>query len=226
MKDLIKKYDIFQSLSPSDLSILARAAMMKELKKGEYLCHEGEKATHLYLLTQGKLKVVKHTSFGKDVILDIYAKGEMFLMEGVFDAEPQPASAVAAEDSMVLLIEKRTFVRVMDQNPMMTRAVLSEMAHKMRGLTDQITDLSVGKVDYRIANLMLKLGHKIGEEEGDQVKLNIHLSRQDIADLTGTTIETAIRTMSRLAKQEVVKTTKDSILILDRHRLEDIAAGF
>jgi len=226
MKRILKKYELFQSLPPADLSALARVAIIKQVQKGEYICYEGEKMANFHLVYSGKIKVVKHTTFGKDVILDICSDGEVFLIEPIFDGEGYPASAVAVEDSSVLLIDRRKLVRYMDQNPKMMRTALKEMANHMRTLNTQIKELSVGKVDYRIANMMLKLGEKIGErDQQGQVRVAISLSRQDIADLTGTTIETAIRTMRRFAKQDLVETTKDTILIKDRDGLEDIAVG-
>lgn len=225
-RNLLKDYEIFQSLSPSDVTSLERVAVLKEIKKGEYVVHEAERASHFHLVRKGKLKIVKHTTFGKDVIIDIATTGEIFLIEPIFDDDYYPASAIAVEDSTILMIEKRTFIRMMNQNPKMTRLALKEMAGKMRVLNSQIKELSVGKVDHRIANMMLKLAEKIGEErEGGKLYLDIALSRQDIADLTGTTIETAIRTMSRFARQNLLETTKNSILIKDPTGLLDVAEG-
>jgi CRP/FNR family transcriptional regulator len=225
-RNILKNYEIFQSLSPSDTTSLERVAILKDINKGEYVVHEAEKASHFHLVNKGKLKIVKHTTFGKDVIIDIAAAGEIFLIEPIFDDEFYPASAVAVEDSTILMIEKRTFIRMMNQNPKMMRLALKEMAGRLRSLNAQIKELSVGKVDHRIAKVMLKLAEKIGEEQADgRLFMDIALSRQDIADLTGTTIETAIRTMSRFAKQNLLETTKTSILIKDPTALNDIAEG-
>jgi len=225
MREILNQYELFNFLPPGELAILAKNSLLKDYKKGDYVCHEGEAAANFHIVVSGKIKVVKHTSFGKDVILDIFTKNETFLVEPLFDDDSYPASAVAAEDSTILLIEKRTLLKFMERYPKMMRVMLKEFSHKMRELNTQIKDLSVGKVDYRIANRMLKLVDKVGQWSGGQVRVDIQLSRQDIADLAGTTIETAIRTMSRFAKDHVLQTTKDSIVILDPDRLEDIAAG-
>ncbi len=227
MKEILKKYDIFDPISPIDLGLLARMAVLKEYKKGDVICHEDETCSHFHLLHRGKVKIVKHTSVGKDVILDIATSGERFMEEPLYDGGKYPASVIAAEDSSVLMIDKTTFQRVTGQYIEMMKIALRGLGQRLRSQQELIRELSVGKVDTRIANMMLKLGEKIGETSGDgQIMMHISLSRQDIADLTGTTIETAIRTMSRLSKKEILKTTKDSIHILDRDQLEDIAAGF
>lgn len=226
MKEFLMQYELFSELSPSELNALARVSGLKHVGKGEYVCHEGTQASSFYLIHDGMVKVVKHTNFGKDVILDIYISGEMFLLEPVFDNQLYPASAIAVEDTTILTIDKRKLVRYMDQNPRMMRLALKEMASRVRRLNSQIKDLSVGKVDYRIANIMLKLGEKIGKEDIEgKIKIDISLSRQDIADLCGTTIETAIRTMSKFAKNDIMKASRNSIVIMDRDRLVDIAEG-
>ncbi len=226
MKEILKKYEIFSFLSPADLSALARLGTIKRVNKGDYICHEGERASHFHLVHKGKVKVVKHTAMGRDVILDIFTEGELFLLEPIFDEGEYPASAVATEESEILMLEKRNMMQFMERYPKMMRHALKEMALKLRELNTQVKELSVGKVDYRIANMLLKLNEKIGQDEpGGRRVMSISLSRQDIADFTGTTIETAIRTMSKLAKQDVLKTTKNSIEILDFDRLEEIADG-
>jgi len=226
MKAFLRKYELFQELSPSEMNALARVSGLKHVKKGEYVCHEGTKAASFYLIHDGMVKVVKHTNFGKDVILDIYIAGEMFLLEPIFDNELYPASAVAVEDTTILTMDRRKLVRYMDQNPKMMRLALKEMAGRVRRLNSQIKDLMVGKVDYRIANIMLKLSDKIGKEDVEgSIKIDISLSRQDIADLSGTTIETAIRTMSKFAKKDIMKASRNSIKIMDRDKLVDIAEG-
>ena len=90
----------------------------------------------------------------------------------------------------------------------------------------KIKELAAGGVEYRIAHLLLKLADRIGVEgKNDEITIPILLSRQDIADLVGTTVETAIRVMSRWRKMEIVTNDKRGILIRDRDTLEDLAAG-
>jgi CRP/FNR family transcriptional regulator, nitrogen oxide reductase regulator len=90
----------------------------------------------------------------------------------------------------------------------------------------KIKELAAGGVEYRIAHLLLKLADRIGEEAtADGITIPIVLSRQDIADLVGTTVETAIRVMSRWRKMGIVVNDKKGIIIRDRETLEDLAAG-
>jgi CRP/FNR family transcriptional regulator len=82
-----------------------------------------------------------------------------------------------------------------------------------------------GRVEARFARLFLKLAEQIGRQERGGIYVAMPLARQELADLTGTTIETAIRIMSRWQKEDVVRTEKDGFVILDRHALEGVATG-
>lgn len=226
MKHLLYQYDWFKMLSPGDIASIAARSKLKDYGKGDYLCHEGETASSLFLIHTGKVKLVQHTILGRDVLLDIATAGELIMLEPLFNGSEYPVSAVATEPVNVIQVEKRAFRLLLDKYPELTKKCLQELAQRLTNLTTQISELTIGKVDYRIANMILKLGDKLGQPDlKGRVRLDVALSRQDIADFTGTTIETAIRTMSRLVKAKVVESTKDSITILDVDKLEDIAMG-
>ena len=98
------------------------------------------------------------------------------------------------------------------------------LTQRLVELTNRLTELSGGRVEARIARLFLKLGENMGRAGRDGMVIPMPLSRQELADLTGTTIETCIRIMSRWGKEEIVRTEKDGFVILDRATLEELAA--
>ncbi len=223
MSSRLQGFALFDGLSPEELSAIDRYVVQREYKKGKTIFHEGEKTTHLYMVDSGKVKLVKHTPQGKDVIVDIGATKDTLSLEPIFDGEGYPTSAVAVEPTNVLLLDRRQLLKFVEQFPIILKNSVRIVSSRSRDLYRHIKELSVGKVDSRIANLILRLGEKIGRDDQDKVKIDIHLSRQDIADFTGTTVETAIRTMSRFAKTGLVKTTKNWIVIENREELEQVA---
>jgi CRP/FNR family transcriptional regulator len=96
------------------------------------------------------------------------------------------------------------------------------LSFRLIELTQRIAEVAGGRVEERFAHLFLKLGERLGRAEGKGVAIPLRLSRQDLADLSGTTIETAIRVMSRWGKQGVLLTEKDGFVIPDRAALERI----
>ena len=103
--------------------------------------------------------------------------------------------------------------------------MLSGLTLRLIELTRRLAELTAGRVEARFARLFLKLATQIGKPSRGGIFVAMPLTRQELADLTGTTIETAIRTMSRWQKDDVVRTEKDGFVIVDRPSLETAAEG-
>lgn len=227
MHDIISKLPLFAGLPLKEQISVAKWFVTRRYKRGEALFHEGEKVSHLAFVYQGKLKLMKHTPQGKDVILDIAMPYEAINLETVWGDGMQFASAFALEDTSIALVERQVVRRLAESFPVMQKAALDILAVRSMHQLDLITELSVAKVDSRIAATLLRLGTKLGQnEQSGAIRIDVHLSRQDIADLSGTTIESAIRALSRFGKENLIATTKDRILISDRESLADIAGLF
>ena len=105
----------------------------------------------------------------------------------------------------------------------MVRGLLVGLTHRLVELTDRLTELSGGRVEARLARFFLKLADDMGQRRPDGLFIPLTLSRQEIADMIGTTIETSIRIMSRWGKEDVVRTEKDGFVVVDRSALESVA---
>ena len=112
---------------------------------------------------------------------------------------------------------------MLEQHPSLVRGLLVGLTHRLVELTARIAEVSGGRVEARFARLFLKLGGQVGRPQANAVFVPMALSRQELADLMGTTIETAIRIMSRWNKQNVVQTKPDGFLLIDRAALERLA---
>ena len=107
----------------------------------------------------------------------------------------------------------------------MVRGVLTGLTTRLVELTRRITELTGGRVEVRFARLFLKLADQMGRPDRGGVFIPMPLSRQELADLTGTTIETCIRIMSRWGKDEVIRTDRDGFVLVDRPALETLAGS-
>jgi CRP-like cAMP-binding protein len=105
----------------------------------------------------------------------------------------------------------------------MVRGLLIGLTHRLVELTNRLTELSGGRVEARLARFLLKLADDIGQPRDDGTFIPLALSRQEIGDMIGTTIETSIRIMSRWGKQDIVRTEKDGFVVVDRAALEAVA---
>jgi CRP/FNR family transcriptional regulator len=123
-----------------------------------------------------------------------------------------------------VVIPRARFFRLLEEHPSLVRGLMLGMTIRLVELTNRLAELSGGRIEPRFARLFLKLAREMGRQERGGLFIPLALSRQELADMTGTTIETGIRIMSRWGKQDVVRTEKDGFVILDRRTLEDVAA--
>lgn len=223
--DLLGKLEIFRRLSVEDRSRLAEAAQQVEFAKGERIFLEGDASDILYTVVRGRVKVFKTTSAGSDVILEIFGPGAPIGAVAVFEGNPYPASAIAHQEAACLAIPRDTFFRLLEEHPSMVRGLLVSLTGRLMELTRRLAERTGGRVEQRLARFLLKLAEEMGRPTADGISIPLPLARQDLADLTGTTIETAIRVMSRWNKQGIVRTESGGFTILDRQALEEVASG-
>lgn len=224
-EDLIGSIPLYRRLPPEERRRLAAVARVKRYGKGELIFSEGDPADVLYTIASGRVKIFKTTPAGKDVILEIFGPGDPFGAVAVYEERPFPASAMALEETVCLLVHKRDFFALLESHPTFVRSLLLTFTHRLVDLTNRLAELSGGHVEARLARLLLKLADQMGRPTPGGVYIPLHLSRQELADFIGTTIETCIRIMSRWGKEGIVRTEKEGFVVTDRGALEEVALG-
>ena len=222
--ELLRRLPFFRRLSAPLRQRVAEVARIKPHDRGELIFSEGDPSDAFMVIVDGRVKVYKSTPAGKEVILEIFGAGDPLGAVAVYEGAPFMASAVALEPSRVLSIEQRAFFRLLEDDPALVRGLLSGLTIRLAELTRRLAEVSGARVEARFARLFLKLCDQIGRAERGGVFVPMALARQELADLTGTTIETAIRIMSRWQKEEVLLTEKDGFVVVNREALEDAAA--
>ncbi len=202
---------ILAPLRGEDRAALDPICELKAYEKGAVLFEEGAPALFIQFVFVGRVKIVKAAP-DRDLILEILGPGEPVGAVAVFEQRPYPASAIALEPSGTIAIPEREFFRLVEKRPEITRRLLAGLTMRLMALNRRLADMT-GSVEYRAARLFSTLAERAGREHADGIFVPIHLSRQEIADLAGTTIETAIRIMSRWQKEGLVETEKDGFLI-------------
>ena len=222
--DLLRRLPFFRRLSTQLRARVAEVARIKPHERGELIFAEGDPSDAFMVIVEGRIKVFKSTPAGKEIILEIFGAGDPLGAVAVYEGAPFMASAVALEPSQVLSIEQRAFFRLLEDDPAFVRGLLSGQTIRLAELTRRLAEMSGARVEARFARLFLKLCDQIGRAERGGTFVPMALARQELADLTGTTIETAIRIMSRWQKEDVMHTEKDGFVILNREALEEAAA--
>lgn len=224
-EEVLRRIPLFRRLTPADRARIGEHARLKQFARGEDLFREGDPGDALLVIVEGRVKIFKSTASGKQIILEIFGAGEPLGAVAVYEAMPFPASALALEDTSCIRVEARDFYRLLEQHPVLVRGLLSGLSLRIGELTRRLTELSGGRVETRFARLFLKLAEQMGRQAQGGTFVPMPLQRQELADLTGTTIETCIRIMSRWEKDNVIHTGKDGFVILDRDEIEAVAAS-
>ena len=215
----------FRRLTPALRARVAEVARLKSYDGHQLIFAEGDPSNAFIVIVDGRVKVFKSTPAGKEVILEIFGAGDPLGAVAVYEGAPFMASAQTLEPTRILQIDQAAFFRLLEDEPKFVRGLLSGLTIRLAELTRRLADLSGSRVEVRFARLFLKLCDEIGRPDRGGIFVPMPLSRQELADLTGTTIETAIRIMSRWQKEDVVHTEKDGFVVLDRDPLEAAAAG-
>lgn len=224
--DKLRTFKVFAEVPASRLASVARETTELALERHELVWNEGDTCRYLFFLLSGRVKIIKHSETGKDVIIEIYGPQDAIGETSVLVGSAYTTAAVCLSETRLLCVPRSEILNLLETVPGMALRSLRGMARRQRMLMQKIKELAAGGVEYRIAHLLLKLADRVGEDEtSNGITIPIVLSRQDIADLVGTTVETAIRVMSRWRKMGIVTNDKRGILIRDRETLEDLAAG-
>lgn len=213
---------LLSALRKDDRAALAPLCRLRGYEKGETIFHEGDPAGLIHFLVLGRAKIVKAAG-GRDVILEILGPGEPVGAVAVFERKPFPASAVTLEGSSILSIPEREFFALLEKRPEMLRHLLAGLTYRLMMVNKRLADMT-GSAEYRAARLFLTLGDRVGTPQGGGVFVPLTLSRQEIADLIGTTLETAIRLMSRWQKDAIVLTDKNGFTIPDVKALRELTS--
>jgi CRP-like cAMP-binding protein len=222
--ETLAKVSLFRRVSVEDRERLQSVASVRDYDRGDHVFHEGDPSDYFMVVLTGRVKVYKHAPDGHDVILEMFGPGGPLGAVATFESRPFPASAAALEPTTCLLIPRPAFFAMLERHPSLVRGLMSSLSLRLIELTTRLGELTGGRVEVRFARLFLKLADQLGRPERGGLFIPLSLSRQELADLTGTTIETAIRIMSRWGKDGVLRTEKDGFVLLDRAALETFAA--
>lgn len=212
---------LFQSLRPAERESLRPLVRLKSYEEGDTIFREGDAAVWFHFILGGRVKIVKMTPDGRDMILEIFSAGDPVGALAAYEEREFPASAVALEATTLLSLPRQDFFATLASNPLLARGLLQGLTRRMMELTRKLADRS-SRVEYRVARLFLTLADRLGRAEHRGLIIPLSLSRQEIADLVGTTQETAIRIMSRWNKEGLVLTEQDRFRIPDAKKLEQI----
>ena len=224
MIENLKKTEIFKDLQDEELNEIAPYIREKSFMKREMIFSEGDPPDFLYIVKDGKVKVTKLSHEGKEIILEIISPYDFFGGIAVIKGFPYPANAVPMDDTTVWMISRNNLLLIIDRFPSLMYSLTMSLGDRMRVSHETLKNIALERVESRIASLLLKLSDKMGKQADEGLLIDMKLTKQDIADMVGTTVETAIRTMSKLKKSGYISEKGGRILILAREGLASLGS--
>ncbi len=220
---ILRANPLYRRVAEEDRRRLAEVSRLEAFERGAVIFSEGDPSDVLFTLVDGRVKIVKLLPAGKEVILEILGPGDPLGAVAAYEERPYPASAFALEHCSCIATPRAAFFRLLETCPSLVRGLLVGLSFRLIELTQRIPEVAGSRVEARFAHLFLKLAERMGEASPAGTWIPLNLSRQDLADLSGTTIETAIRVMSRWGKDNLVLTEKDGFVLVDREALSHLA---
>lgn len=221
---VLRTVPLFSALPERDWLSVAHMLGERCYDQDEYIFFEGDPPEALYVVWAGRVKLLRHSREGRDVVLDVIGPNRLLGEMSVFEGAPYDSTAQAMEPTAVISIARHDFLSLLRRFPRLSLAVIAELGRRLRSASDLVHSLAVERVAQRIARMLLKMADAAGvpAPEGGTL-IDVTLTRQDVADMAGTTVETTIRTMSRFRRKGIIATKRGRVIILDRDRLEALA---
>ncbi len=221
MKDIemLKKLTVFSGLSHEDLEKISEISVERKLRKNMPVFMEGEPGEAFYYVKSGKVKIYRTYEDGREHIVHILGEGDVFGEATLFSGIAYPASASVYEDSVIGAIRNSDLERLILQSPGLSLKIIKLLTSKLVQAQYKIRDLTFNDVFSRTAAQLLKLAGDHGKQSDKGIVINIPLSRQELAEMAGTTRETVSRVLSKFRKEKSIAEQEERIVILDLEKL-------
>jgi len=214
---------IFCELESLSLSDVSKHKVTNIFKKGQTLFVEGNPPFGLYCVATGNIKISKMSAEGKETIVRLATMGDIIGHRSIFTDQYYSATATAMEDSSVCFIDKKYILKLVREQPSVACSLITKLGRDLGAAENKLSSFSKKNVRERVAELLLLLKESHGILEDHGWRLQLKLSREEMASLVGTATETLIRFVSELKDEGVIEQDGKSIVILDEEKLIEFA---
>lgn len=213
----------FNGMEREALADMLAGAKPLRHPKGAYIFREGEAAHSFFLLLDGYVRVVKLAPDGEQVIVRFIASGELLGIAKAIGRDSYPANAVAAADCVLLAWPSRSWDGIVAAHPGFATNTYAMVGKRLLDTQDKVVELATERVEQRVANAVLNLARQTGKQTDEGTLIDFLISRQDISEMTGTTLHTVSRLLSNWESKGLIKSGRQRITLVDSHTLATLA---
>ena len=212
---LLKKIDLLGSLSDEELFKISAMFVIKKVNKNEIVLYEEDTNNFMYMVLSGELKVVQAGAGGNEMIVAIHHAGQFFGEISLIDGKTSPAAVIANRESIIALISKKDFYALLANHSKVFHNLLQIMCLRLRDSWEKLRMLTLRDPAERIRSLFLTLSDTSAERLPEGILLNVKLTHQNIADMTGLTRETVTRILRKWQSTGVITVMEGKIIRLN-----------
>ena len=217
--DIALAAPLFAGLDDDAAKTLVATMTPLELARGDVLFHEGEPGDRLYVVREGKIKLGRRSSDGRENLLAVLGPGEMFGELSLFDPGPRTATATVVADAVVLELGHADLVQWLQERPAVAQQLLQALARRLRRTNEALADLVFSDVPGRVAKALLDLSTRFGETVDEGIRVAHDLTQEELAQLVGASRETVNKALADFASRAWLRLDGKSVIILDPERL-------
>lgn len=219
---ILRQLPFFKSLPDQAIEAVNTLFRAEAYEAGQFLYYAGDPAVKLYVIAEGQVKLLRHAPAGQEVIVNMLVPGEFFGSLPILGETTHADTAQAHASGCLLTITAEHFQDILQQHPGVSLSLLEIVSARLREAREIIQRLSASPVESRLAATLIKLAAKIGQDKDGKLLIQMPLSRQDLAEMTGATIETVSRSMSQFQKQGLIESGRRWVAITDLEGLEAV----
>jgi CRP-like cAMP-binding protein len=217
--DVLRQAPLFSGLDDEAAESLGSSMSSSQLRRGDELFHEGDSGDRLYVVTDGKVKLGRTSADGRENLLAILGPGQMFGELSLFDPGPRSATATAVTDCDLQSLSHDDLNTWLTNHSNVARALLHQLAARLRRTNDVVADLVFSDVPGRVAKALIDLSTRFGRKADDGIHVHHDLTQEELAQLVGASRETVNKALADFAMRGWLRLEPRSVVILDPERL-------
>ncbi|MFN7103967.1 MAG: Crp/Fnr family transcriptional regulator [Pseudorhizobium sp.] len=222
-KRTVSKFALFENMSDDSLEKLLTHSLSRRVPPGEAVFEQGAMATHFFFLLHGRLKVTQVTAGGQQIIVRVVHPGDLFGFARALQRSDYPGTATAAVDSVALSWPTQMWPDLIDHHPKLAVSAMQTIGQRLEEAHTRIREMSTEEVERRVAHAVLRLAKQAGKAEANGIRIDFPITRQDIAEMTGTTLHTVSRILSAWEGRGIVEGGRQKLLVRDLQALSVVA---
>ena len=224
-RTVVRSFALFDRMSDEDLDRLLAHGTARRVGQGDAVFEQGQLAASFFLMLHGRLKVMQVTQDGQQIIVRVVHPGDLFGFAKALQRSDYPGTAKAATESVILGWPTDLWPHFVEQNPSLAVTAMQTIGQRLEEAHTRIREMSTQEVERRVAHAVLRLSRQAGRQEEHGVRIDFPITRQDIAEMTGTTLHTVSRILSSWEERGLVEGGRQKLTVVDAPGLRLLAEG-